>query len=71
MKNDLLDTLEDPTHNFSDEVSIVMKDGSTPEISSSGSSTNSLSSSVNLMFKQPIDTTKIEKVQIGNLSIQH
>lgn len=70
MENDLLDTLEDPTHNFSDEVSIVMKDGSTPEISGSGSSTNSLSSSVNLMFKQPIDTTKIEKVQIGNLSIQ-
>lgn len=70
MKNNIIDTIEDPTHNFSEAVSIIMKDGSTPEITSSGSSTNSLSSSVNLMFKQPIDTTQIEKVIIGNLEIQ-
>lgn len=69
MKNNLSDTLEDPTHNFSEAVSVMMKDGSTAEISGSGSSTNSLSSSVNLMFKQPIDTSKIEKIKIGNLEI--
>lgn len=70
LRNDLLDTFEDPTHNFSEKVSVIMKDGSILEISSSGSSTNSLSSSINLMFKQPINTTKIEKISIGNIEIE-
>lgn len=69
MKNNLADTLEKPSHNFGEAISVIMKDGSTAEISGSGSSTNSLSSSVNLMFKQPIDTSKIEKIKIGNLEI--
>lgn len=69
VKNDLTDTVEDPTHNFSEKVSIIMNDGSIAEISSSGSSTNSSSSSVNLMFKQPIDTKKIQKIKIGDLEL--
>ena len=70
MNNDIFDTVEDPTHNFSDEITLIMNDNSIPEISSSGSSTNSLSSSINIMFKQPIDTTQIQKIKIGNLEIQ-
>lgn len=70
MKNNLLDTFQEPAHNFNEAVSVVMKDGSTAEISSSGSSTNSLSSSINLMFKQPIDTTQIDIIKIGDLEIK-
>lgn len=70
MNNNLLDNIENPVHNFSEEVSVVMKDGSTTEISGSGSSTNTLTSTINLMFKQPIDITQIEKVKVGNLEIE-
>lgn len=70
MKNNLLDTFEEPSHNFSEAVSVVMKDGSTVEVSSGGSSTNFLSSSINLMFKQPIDTIQIDKIKIGDLEIK-
>lgn len=70
MNNDFLDTFENPSHNFSEVVSVIMDDGSTPEISGSGSSTNSLFSSINIMFKLPIDTTKIQKVKIGNIEIE-
>lgn len=70
MNNNILDNLSEPTHNFTQGVSIILKDGSTPEVTSSGSSTNSLFSSINLMFKQPIDTSQIEKVKIGNIEIK-
>lgn len=70
MNNNILDNLSEPTHNFTEGVSIILKDGSTPEVTSSGSSTNSLFSSINLMFKQPIDTSQIEKVKIGNIEIK-
>lgn len=70
MNNNIIDNLNEPTHNFTDVVSIILKDGSTPELTSSGSSTNSLFSSINLMFKQPIDTSQIEKVKIGNIEIK-
>jgi hypothetical protein len=70
MNNNIIDNLNEPTHNFTDGVSIILKDGSTPELTSGGSSTNSLFSSINLMFKQPLDTSQIEKVKIGNIEIK-
>lgn len=69
MNNNLIDTVEDPMHNFREAVSIIMDDGSTLEEASSGSSTNPLSSSINIMFQQPIDTTKIQKIKIGNIEL--
>lgn len=70
MNNDLLDTFENPNHNFSEAVSVIMNDGTSPEISGSGSSTNSLSSYINIMFKQPLDSTEIRKIIIGNIEIE-
>lgn len=70
MVNDLLDAAEDPTHNFDESVSVIMKDGLTAEIYYNGSSTNDVASSVNLMFRQPIDTTQIEKIKIGDMEIK-
>ncbi len=69
MSNNLADTMEHPSHNFNDAAAVIMKDGTTPENSGSGSSTNSLSSAINIMFKQPIDITQIEKITIGTLEI--
>lgn len=70
MNNNLLDAAKDPTHNFNEAVSVIMKDGSAAEISGSGSSTDTLTSSLNLMFRKPIDTTQIETVKIGGLEIK-
>lgn len=67
MDNNLLDNVEDPVHDFNESVSIIMKDGSTIELSGGGSSTNALSSSINLMFKKPIDTAEIQKIKIGTI----
>lgn len=70
MKNNLAETLKDPAHNLTDAASVIMKDGTTAELSSGGSGTNALSSSVNLMFKRPIDTNEIEKIKIGDIEIK-
>lgn len=70
MNNNLLDNIENPVHSLINQVSVEMKDGTIAEISGSGSSTNPLTSSINVMFKQPIDITKVEKVNVGNLEIE-
>jgi hypothetical protein len=69
MSNNLLDKMNNLVYNLSNGVSVVMKDGSTVEVSESGSNTNTLISTVNLMFKQPIDMKQIDKVIIGNIEV--
>lgn len=68
--NNLLDYKENTNHDFFDEVSVVMEDGSLVEVSSRGSSTNSLTSTINLLFNQPIDIKQIAIVKIGDLEIE-
>lgn len=69
LKNNIKDSIENPIHNFTNLVSVILKNGLEVEVSNSGSSTNSLSSSINIMFKKPIDPSQIDKIKIGNLEI--
>jgi len=70
LRNNILDNIKNPVHNLRDIVTVVMKDGSTVEIGSLGTSTNALTATMNLIFKQPIDCTLIESVIIGNIEIK-
>ncbi len=70
MKNNLIDNIENPGHKLHDVAKVIMEDGSKVEIISSGTSTNSLTATLNLIFAQPIDITKIDKVIVGDLEIQ-
>ena len=70
LRNNILDNIENPVHNLDGIVTIIMEDGSIVEIGSSGTSTNALTSTINLIFKQPIDMTKIDAVKIVDLEIK-
>jgi len=50
---------------------VLMKDGNEIEISGSGASTNALGASINLMFKQPVNTADIDKIIIWDLEIEY
>lgn len=70
LKNNILDNMENRSHNLNDAVTVIMEDGSIVELSSWGASTNPLTSSINLMFKQPVDMTKIDVVKIADLDVE-
>lgn len=55
---------------LNDSVEVIMEDGSKAEISSMGTSTNPLTSTINMIFLKPLDTTKIQKVKIGDIEIE-
>jgi len=70
LRNNLSDKYNDPVHyDFYRKVSVVMKDGTKIEPSSSGSSTNPFNTTVNLMFEKPINTAEIGKIIIGDIEI--
>lgn len=68
MVNKLTD-YKDGHNNLSSQVSVILKDGSVVKASQSGSSTNMINSSINLMFERPVDTSQIEKIIIGSIEI--
>lgn len=70
MNNNLIDNIENPGHKLYDVAKVIMKDGSAVEIGSSGTSTNTFTSTLNLIFTQPIDITRIDKVKVGDLEIK-
>jgi hypothetical protein len=69
LKNNLSDNFDEPIHNLYRKVSVVMKDGSIIEPSSSGASTNAFGASINLTFEKPINTAEIGKIIIGDMEI--
>jgi len=69
MSNKLLKPEEKTYHDFSNSVTVILKDGSEAEVNQSGSSTNALSSSLNVMFKQPIDIRQIDRIRVGSLEV--
>ena len=70
LKNNFSDNYENPVHNFSEAISVIMKDGTKIEPTSSGSGTNPLTSYIYLMFEQPINTGQIHKIVIGDIEIE-
>lgn len=70
LRNNIVDNIENPVHNLNRIVSVIMKDGSIAEVVSSGTSTNALTATMNLIFKQPIDSKLVDKVKIGNIEIK-
>ena len=71
LKNNLSDKYDDPVHELYGKVSVIMKDGRKIEPSSSGSSSNSINTSINLMFNQPVNTADIGKIIIGDTEISY
>jgi hypothetical protein len=71
LKNNLSDKYDDPVHELYGKVSVIMKDGRKIEPSSSGSSSNSINTSINLMFNQPVNTADIGKIIIGDMEISY
>ncbi|HBD64670.1 MAG TPA: hypothetical protein DC038_09570, partial [Clostridiales bacterium] len=69
ISNKLLKPEEKTYHDFSNSVTVILKDGSEAEVNQSGSSTNALSSSLNVMFKQPIDIRQIDRIRVGSLEV--
>lgn len=69
MSNMLLKPEEKTYHDFSNAVTVILKDGLEAEVNQSGSSTNALSSSLNVMFKQPIDIRQIDRIKVGSLEV--
>lgn len=65
------DNYENPIHDFNEAVSVIMKDGTKIEPTSSGSGSNPLTSYVYLMFKQPINIEQIDKIVIGDIEIKY
>lgn len=70
MNNNLIDNIENPGHELHDIAKVIMKNGSLVEIGSSGTSTNTFTTTLNLIFTQPIDITQIDKVKVGDLEIK-
>ena len=69
--NNLSDNYNNPVHDLHGKVSVLMKDGNEIEISGSGASTNALGASINMMFKQPVNTADIDKIIIWDLEIEY
>jgi hypothetical protein len=70
MKNSLIDNIRNPGYELNDIAKVIMKDGSAVEIVSGGTSTNTFTSTLNLIFTQPIDIIQIDKVKVGDLEIK-
>jgi len=69
LNNNIKDNLSNSSHNLNDAVKVIMNDGSVVELSSWGSSTNTFTSTINLMFKQPVDISKIATVKIADVEV--
>lgn len=69
LKNNLVDNIDNPKHNFFDVVSVVLKDGSIIKSISSGSSSNPFSASINMIFEKPVDVLTIDYIKIGDIKI--
>ncbi|MBP1926638.1 hypothetical protein J2Z76_002507 [Sedimentibacter acidaminivorans] len=70
MRNNLVDNIENPVHKLHDILTVTMKDGTEVEIGSSGTSTNPLTATLNLIFTKPVDVTQIDKITVGDLEIE-
>lgn len=69
MINNLKDKIDNPRFNIGKVVSVIKKDGSAVELISSGSSSNPLTASVNLIFEKPMDVSEIDHIKIGELNV--
>lgn len=69
MLNNLTDYKDELRHSISEDVSVILKDGSVVEVNQRGSSSNKLTSGINLMFERPVDTSQIEKIIVGSIEI--
>lgn len=69
LKNNLVDNIDNPKHNFFDVVSVVLKDGSIIKSISSGSSSNPFSASINMIFEKPVDVLTIDYIKIGDIKV--
>ncbi|MGB4438160.1 MAG: hypothetical protein WBJ13_02820 [Sedimentibacter sp.] len=69
LNNNIKDNLANSSHNLNDAVKVIMKDGSVVELSGWGASTNTLTSTINLIFKQPVDMSKIDIVKIVDVEV--
>lgn len=71
LNNNLLNNYDNPVHDFNEAISVIMKDKTIIEPTSSGSGSNPLTSYVYLMFKQPINTKQIDRIVIGDIEISY
>lgn len=69
LNNDIIDSIKDRRHNFDGAVSVVMKDGTTVEISNWGTSTRPLISTINTIFQKPVDVDNIKSVIIAGTEV--
>jgi hypothetical protein len=69
LNNDILDNINNRGHNFNDAVRVVMKDGTTVEPSSGGTSTNPLTSTITMIFQKPVDVNNIKSVVISGIEV--
>ncbi|WP_312832844.1 DUF4179 domain-containing protein [Sedimentibacter saalensis] len=69
LNNDIIDNIKNRGHNFNGAVSVVMKDGSTAELSSWGASTRPLTSTLNTIFQKPVDVNNIKSVIISGTEV--
>jgi len=69
LNNNIKDNLANGSHNLNNAVKVIMKDGSVVELSGWGASTNTLTSTINLIFKQPVDMSKIDIVKIVDIEV--
>ena len=69
LSNNLVDGISDRDHNLNNQVSVIMKDGSTVELSNWGTSTNPLTSTINMIFLQPVDMEQISSVIIAGIEV--
>lgn len=69
LNNDIIDNIKNRGHNFYGAVSVVMKDGSTVELSSWGTSTRPLTSTLNTIFQKPVDVNNIKSVIISGTEV--
>ncbi len=69
LNNDIIDNIKNRKHNFNDVVTVVMKDGTTVELSSWGTSTNPLTSTLTMIFQKPVDVNNIKSVIISGIEV--
>ena len=69
LSNNLVDNISDRDHNLNNQVSVKMKDGSTVELSNWGTSTNPLTSTINMIFLKPVDMEQVSSVIIAGIEV--
>lgn len=69
LNNDIIDNIKNRGHNFNEAVSVVMNDGTTVELSSWGTSTRALTSTLTMIFQKPVDVNSIKSVVISGVEV--